>query len=217
MSPTPAPQHAPLDDQRPAHRAQSPALVRIAERIEQDERLDGAVAALRPAAQALVAGRARRALLQGRPLGHALHPLLTDAPLGAWMSATALDVVGGDAARPAARRLVGLGVLSAVPTALTGLAEWAHTGQRDSRVGVVHAVSNTLTLALYGASYLARRRERHALGTAWGLAGALTAGIGGFLGAHLALARNVASRDVAFAESIPGDQRTVGPAPDDPA
>lgn len=31
----------------------------------------------------------------GRRFGHALHPLLTDLPLGFWMSSNVLDLVGG--------------------------------------------------------------------------------------------------------------------------
>jgi hypothetical protein len=34
------------------------------------------------------------ATLRGRGFGHALHPVLTDIPLGMWMAATVLDVVG---------------------------------------------------------------------------------------------------------------------------
>ena len=191
-----------------------PALVDVARRIEEDERLDGLVGALRPAARALVSDPGRRALLLGKQLGHALHPVLTDAPLGAWMSATVLDLVGGRSARPAARRLVGFGVLAAVPTALTGLAEWSHTTGRDSRVGVVHAASSTVALVLFGASWVSRGRDHHLKGTVLSLMGGLTAGVGGYLGAHLAVARNVASRDAAFSGSLP---QTSGPAAADPA
>ena len=191
-----------------------PALVDIARSIEDDERLDPFVTALRPAAEALVASPGRRALLLGEQLGHAVHPLLTDAPLGAWMSALVLDLVGGRASRPAARRLVGLGILTAVPTALTGMAEWAHTSQRDSRTGVVHAASNTVALMLFTASYISRRRGHFIRGTGLALAGTVSASAGGYLGAHLAIARNAGSRNVAFADSLPP---TVGaPAGDSP-
>lgn len=33
-------------------------------------------------------------VLAGLPIGHALHPLLTDFPLGAWLSASILDLTG---------------------------------------------------------------------------------------------------------------------------
>src|SRR5947208_10573528 len=51
-------------------------------------------------------------VLSGTWLGHQLHPVLTDLPIGAWTMATALDLTGGRRADAAARRLVGLGVRS---------------------------------------------------------------------------------------------------------
>ncbi|NCT92693.1 (2Fe-2S)-binding protein [Cellulomonas sp. APG4] len=185
----------------PAHAADAPPLlVRASLAVERAQALDPLVETAQPWARALVDGPVRQWLLLGRPLGHALHPVLTDAPLGLWMSASALDLLAGPDARPAARRLVGLGVLSAVPTALTGAAEWSRTRDRDARVGVAHAVGNSVGLALYGASWLARRRGRHVLGATLALAGAGVAGASGYLGAHLAVARDVGSRDPAFAE-----------------
>lgn len=192
-----------------------PLLVGVAHAVEEAEVLDPAVAALRPVARALVSSPGRRAVLLGRQLGHAVHPLLTDAPLGAWTSAAVLDLTGGAGARPAAQRLVGFGLLSAVPTAVTGYAEWAHTDQRQARVGVVHAASNGVAVLLYGASYLARRAGRHRDGVTLALLGGMVSGVGGFLGSHLAVARNVGSRDVSFAESLPQTARVVGAAPPD--
>src|SRR5919108_30564 len=40
--------------------------------------------------------------LSGTWLGHALHPVLTDLPIGAWTSAVLLDWLGGEASRDAA-------------------------------------------------------------------------------------------------------------------
>lgn len=194
-----------------------PPLVGVARALEEETRLDGAVDALRPVADALVADDARRDLLLGRQLGHAAHPLLTDAPIGAWASAVLLDLVGGSQSRAAAQRLVGIGVLSAVPTALTGLAEWSHLGRRDARVGVAHAAGNSVALGLFSASWIARRKGHHAKGVALGLAGVAAVSVSGFLGAHLAIARNVNSRDVEFAGSMPADSTdpdSLGPASD---
>src|SRR5687768_10404051 len=76
-------------------------------------------------------GRARSAIpqpvleeLEGKRLGHALHPLLTDLPVGFWTTAFFLDLVAPRRAATASRRFVGLGVLSAVPTMATGLADF---------------------------------------------------------------------------------------------
>src|SRR5437588_3443153 len=46
-------------------------------------------------------------VLAGTWVGHPLHPLLTDATIGAWTSAAMLDVLGGEAAAGSAQMLVG--------------------------------------------------------------------------------------------------------------
>lgn len=193
----------------------APLLVRLTHAVERAEALDGAVAALRPLAVRLHEAPGAATALRGRPLGHALHPLLTDAPLGAWTSAGLLDLLAWRRSRDAARLLTGFGVLAAVPTALTGLAEWGHTEGRDSRTGVAHAAGNAVGLVLFSASWLARRRGHHGRGALLGLVGLAAAGASGHLGAHLAIARNVASRDRSFADSEPAvaPGRGHGPEP----
>lgn len=177
----------------------TPFLVKVTRRLEEARALDPVVAAVKPLAGALIASQGRRSLLQGEWLGHAIHPILTDLPLGFWTSATVLDLVGGAEARPAARRLVGLGVLSAAPTAITGWAEWGSIdGQRERRVGVVHAVSSATAALTYAASWHARHLGEHARGRNLALAGAAIAAAGGYLGGHLASARKVSSRHPAF-------------------
>lgn len=186
--------------------ADRPVIVTLARRIEQSRLLDAPVRALRPVAGALLADPVRRDLLHGTWMGHALHPMLTDLPIGFWTSAGVLDVVGGRQARPAATLLVGLGVLSALPTAVTGLSEWGSTGHREQRVGVVHAAANSVALVLYTASYRARRSNRHLRGVVLGTAGSVAATVGGYLGGHLTAARKVSTRHPAFAEDSPGNR-----------
>jgi uncharacterized membrane protein len=180
----------------------TPLFVELVEQLEEASSLDPVVDAVRPLADGLVADPLRRDVLRGAWLGHALHPLLTDLPIGFWSSAVALDLAGGRAARPAARRLTGLGVLSAVPAAVTGWAEWSGTGQREQRVGVVHASANVVALTLFAASWRARRRDHHLRGAALGLVASSALGVGGFLGGHLVSARKVSSRHPAFEPSV---------------
>jgi uncharacterized membrane protein len=168
------------------------------QRLEGVTALDPVVRAVSPFAAALVAEPVRRDLLRGAWLGHALHPILTDVPIGFWTSAVVLDLAGGRGARGSAQRLVALGVASAVPAAVTGWAEWSGTGQREQRVGVVHAASNVLALSLFTASWRARRAGRHVTGVALGLAASSALGVGGFLGGHLVAARKVSSRHPEF-------------------
>ena len=128
--------------------------------------------------------------LHGRWLGHAVHPLLVTLPVGMWTGSLAFDLTGDE---EAAQRLVGLGLLSVAPTAAAGLADWSELGsaRRPKRVGLVHAASNTLTAALYAASWLARSRGDHTRGRQLSLAGALTMAVGGYLGGHLSYSEGV--------------------------
>ncbi len=159
-------------------------LDRLVGQVEGEERLD-AVAA--PVADAVAKARppALVGLLSGTPLGHPLHPPLTDLPIGFWTSAWVLDLVGGRKRRAAAQTLVGLGVLSALPAAVTGLSDWSDTVGSIRRIGLVHATINTVGLVAYFASWRARRRGRHARGVALGMVGATAATLGAYLGGHL--------------------------------
>jgi nitrite reductase/ring-hydroxylating ferredoxin subunit len=139
--------------------------------------------------------------LSGTWLGHALHPLLTDVVVGAFMSATLLDLLGGDDGERARRRLVGVGVAAAVPTVLSGANDWADSEPVDDavrRAGLVHALSNATGLALYAASLGARR------GTALRLGGAAALAAGGYLGGHLS-----------FTKGVGPAQTVYDPGPDD--
>jgi nitrite reductase/ring-hydroxylating ferredoxin subunit len=97
-----------------------------------------------------------RDVLDGVWLGTPLHPALTDVPLGAWTAAAALDLIGSEAAD----EVLAIGVLAALPTALTGLNDWSHLKGETRSVGVVHALVNTAGLTLNIGS-LALRRGGH--------------------------------------------------------
>ena len=195
----------------------TPLLVDAALRLEHAAGLDRLVERVAPVAAALVRDPRVAAVLHGRAMGHAAHPLLTDVPIGTWASAFVLDLVGGRKSRPAATRLIGTGILAAVPTVATGLAEWAvTTDQPARRVGVVHAAANSVGLVLYVLSYRARRRGHHGRGVLTGLAGLSVVGVSGFLGAHLSLARKVGTRDAAFAAQVPLGGDAV-PVPGEPS
>jgi uncharacterized membrane protein len=166
--------------------------------LEGDHRLDAGAGALQAVAGAVVSSPGVADALRGTWLGHALHPLLTDFPLGAWMSASFLDLFGGPEARRPAQRLVGFGLLAAVPTAAAGLAEWQSTTAGPRRVGVVHAAVNTTATLLYGASWLARRRRSDRLAVGLGVGGGIVATLGGYVGGHLSLVRKIGTADPAF-------------------
>lgn len=110
------------------------------------------------------AGHAAKTWLNGTPLRHRVHPALIVAPLGAWTTAALLDFLDArDGDRGPARgadAAIAFGVVSALPTAAAGLADWADLHDHPRRVGALHAILNTTALALYGASLGLRAARR---------------------------------------------------------
>ena len=152
--------------------------------IEEAAFMDPVSEKVADAAAKLFPGKVKDAA-SGTWMGHALHPLLTDIPIGCWTSAMLLDLVGGKGARKASDRLVLAGVLAALPTAYTGLSEWVDCRGREMRVGTVHALSNYAGIFLYAASYFARKKGDRARGVRLGLLGGAALSAGGYLGGHL--------------------------------
>lgn len=146
-----------------------------------------------------------RGVLAGTWLGHPAHPFLVSAPIGCWTSASLLDAVGE---RRAAQALIGAGVLSVAPTAITGLSDWVDTSGAERRVGFVHLAVNALGTTVYASSWLARRRGHHGLGAALAVLGAALATGGGWLGGHLAYALGVGVDTNAF-DAAPVDWTVV--------
>jgi nitrite reductase/ring-hydroxylating ferredoxin subunit/uncharacterized membrane protein len=161
----------------------------LGERLEAARALDAVAGPLTRVVDAALPRGSVKDSLHGVWLGHPLHPLLTDLPIGFWTSAWLLDLVGGTTSAPAAEKLVGFGVVAALPTAVSGLADWSELNKPEQRTGVVHAAANLTATALYAASYVARRRGRRRRGIALGMVGAAAATAGGFLGGHLSFRR----------------------------
>ena len=176
-----------------------PTIVQLTERLEAARPLDVVAGAVQPLVDALLADPKRADLLHGMWVGHSIHPMLTDVPIGVWTSANILDFVGGKKSRKASQRLIAIGLLAAVPTAVTGWAEWGPLPRREQRIGVVHAVSNVSALALFANSGRARHKGSHAKGVLLGLAGSAALQLGGYLGGHLTEGRKVSSVHPAYA------------------
>jgi nitrite reductase/ring-hydroxylating ferredoxin subunit len=163
----------------------------LARRAEQAEALDRPAKLLARAIGRAVRPRAVRNMLSGTYVGHPLHPMLTDLPIGAWGMSAVLDAVGGPPAEPAADLLVKAGVAAAIPTAASGLNDWSDTNGRESRAGLVHAMTMTTALSLFGASAAARTRGSRPGGKALGLAGLAVLLAGSYLGGHLSFVLGV--------------------------
>ena len=157
-------------------------------RLESVEALDGLGRPAGRTVRALIPDGAPKDALSGAWLGHALHPILTDIPIGAWTSAVLLDWTGGKQSRSGADRLILTGVLAAGATIATGWSDWADAEQGNTAVrrsGLVHAAANATATALMIGSYLARKRGARGRGRLLSLAGSTALSAGGWLGGHL--------------------------------
>lgn len=176
----------------------------VIEAIEDADELDRIVEPVDELVSRLTEDRGVKNVLTGTWLGHPLHPLLTDIPIGLWTGASFLDVFGGKDGARAARRLVGLGILAAIPTAATGESDWSDTYGADKRVGLVHGLLNSGAVALQVASYLARRRERRGRAFLLSATALGTVAFSGYLGGHLTFVRGIGVSRTAF-EELPDD------------
>jgi uncharacterized membrane protein len=133
-----------------------------------------------------------RSFLGGDWLGHPLHPMLTDLPIGFWTSSFVLDFLGGRRNRRASAAFVGLGVASAAPTIAAGLVEYDKLDPDDKKreTAVVHLAANGVGTLFYLWSFLARLRGKRGKGIFLGLLGAAAVTAGGYLGGQLAFGKS---------------------------
>ena len=174
-----------------------------ATKLEDAGRLDRLVAPVQAATRTVLRSTRLRDLLHGVWLGHPLHPVLVQVPVGAFASAGLLDLLPGS--ERSADVLIATGVAASVPAAAAGLADWSEMHEQQQRVGVVHAATNGLALVLYAGALVARARGNRGVGKALGFAGLGAIGVSGYLGGHLAY-RQAAGAN--HAEEVP---HLVGP------
>jgi nitrite reductase/ring-hydroxylating ferredoxin subunit/uncharacterized membrane protein len=137
--------------------------------------------------------------IAGTWLGHPLHPLLTDVTIGAWTSAAALDLLGGEKTQPAADMLAGVGILSAIPTAISGLSDLTDVLDSEERsLGTAHALINIGVLGLWSLSYLARKAGSRRAGMELSAAALASMTAAGFLGGHLSYRMGLGVDQTAF-------------------
>jgi nitrite reductase/ring-hydroxylating ferredoxin subunit/uncharacterized membrane protein len=154
------------------------------DRLENADTLDPVVNAIRRVVQAALQPRALRDALHGVWLGHPLHPMLTDIPIGSWTAAAVLDAFPGTG--NAAATMIATGCLGYVPTILAGWADWADLDEQQQRVGLVHAALAATSFGCYAASLSSRARGKTLRGKAWSYLGLAMVGGAGYLGGHLA-------------------------------
>jgi nitrite reductase/ring-hydroxylating ferredoxin subunit len=151
--------------------------------LENATPLDRVVDPLREGVRKVFGAGKLRDALHGVWLGHPLHPTLVQVAIGAFSSASVLDLVPGN--ERGAQTLIATGLVSAGPAAATGWADWSEMHEQQQRVGLVHAALNISALAAYSASLGARLNGNEARGKAWAVGGLSLLGLAGFLGGHL--------------------------------
>ncbi|NUT72861.1 Rieske 2Fe-2S domain-containing protein [Pseudarthrobacter sp. C4D7] len=159
-----------------------PAL-ELVTRLEDADWLDPVAKSVRKAVLKVVKPRWVRDVLHGVPIGHPVHPLAVQIPIGAWLSAGVLDAVSGG--EKAARLLIGVGTASVIPSALAGFTDWSQLHPQQQRVGLVHAAANVTATGLYVASLVLRATGSQGGGKVLAYLGLATVSAGGFLGGHL--------------------------------
>jgi nitrite reductase/ring-hydroxylating ferredoxin subunit/uncharacterized membrane protein len=105
-------------------------------------------------------GHDLKTLVHGTWLGHPLHPVLTDIPIGAWTLAVLFDIIylfrGTHGWVSAADLTIFVGLLGALGSAITGYTDWSDTVDRERRVGIAHGLLNTVAIVVYLVSLIIR-------------------------------------------------------------
>lgn len=172
----------------------------LAKIIDEQDALDVASNALQPAVTDLFkaggeAGQQVKNFLHGTWLGHPLHPVLTDIPIGAWTTALALDameaVSGRDEFGSAADAAIAVGLVGALGAAATGITDWSDTEGRGRKVGLVHGLLNAGAATLYATSLVMRRSNARRAGVGLSMLGFLVSGAAAYLGGHLVFGEQI--------------------------
>jgi nitrite reductase/ring-hydroxylating ferredoxin subunit/uncharacterized membrane protein len=134
-------------------------------------------------------GTTARNVLDGVWLEAPLHPALTDVPVGSWTAALVFDgldlATGKEPIRHAADASLVFGTLGALGAAVTGLSDWRYLSGGSRRMGVAHALLNTIGLVLSIVSLLLRATGRRNAGRLTFLTGYTISGMAAHLGGEL--------------------------------
>ncbi|MFC4943667.1 Rieske 2Fe-2S domain-containing protein [Pseudonocardia sp. GCM10023141] len=130
----------------------------------------------------------------GRWAGHALHPALSDLPIGLWSSSVVLDVLGKDVRTDGNRldpagTLSAAGLLAAAATVATGITDWNVSDDEDRRVGLFHGVMNVAGVALQSASLAARMSGHRGTARVLSATSLSVTVAAAYLGGHLVLGK----------------------------
>ncbi len=134
-------------------------------------------------------GQKAKNFLQGTWIGHPLHVILTDIPIGAWTAGLVFDLLdlisSNDAFPVAADTSITIGIVSAIGAAVTGISDWQDIDPPARRIGLVHAALNVGSVGLFTTSLFLRRRPSRGWGRALALLGSTAMTSAARLGGNL--------------------------------
>jgi nitrite reductase/ring-hydroxylating ferredoxin subunit/uncharacterized membrane protein len=153
--------------------------------------LDRVAESVQPKVQEAVeaGGIPARNVLDGIWLEAPLHPALTDVPIGSWTAAIIFDgldvATDSRAMKNAADASLAIGVAGALGAAVTGLSDWRYLSGGSRRMGIAHALLNTVGLVLIIISLVLRAGGRRKAGRIVSLSGYSVAGMAAHIGGEL--------------------------------
>jgi len=120
-------------------------------------------------------GQKVKNFLNGTWLGHPLHSVLTDVPIGAWTAGLIFDglemISDRDEFAAAADTSVAIGIAGALGAAVAGLTDWQDADAPARRTGLFHGILNLGGTALFAASLISRKRNSRTAGRVLGALG----------------------------------------------
>jgi len=182
------------------------ALMKVLDRQETLDQLSGQIQPIVRNAfkSAGPAGSELKNILHGTWLGHPLHPVLTDVPLGAWTAALALDAMESISGRrelgAGADAAIAVGLVGAAGAAVTGLTDWSETDGRARKVGLLHGLLNVGATVLYTTSLVLRRKQRRNAGRGFAMLGYAVSNASAYLGGHLVFGEQIGVNHAAAQE-----------------
>jgi nitrite reductase/ring-hydroxylating ferredoxin subunit/uncharacterized membrane protein len=153
--------------------------------------LDEIGEAVQPEVQKAVnaGGTTARNVLDGVWLEAPLHPVMTDVPIGSWTAALVFDgldlATGKRPLQHAADASLVFGTLGALGAAITGISDWRYLSGGSRKMGVAHALLNSIGLVCSIVSLVQRATGHRNAGRLTFLTGYSISGMAAHLGGEL--------------------------------
>jgi nitrite reductase/ring-hydroxylating ferredoxin subunit/uncharacterized membrane protein len=131
-------------------------------------------------------GKTAKNLLNGTWLGHPLHPVITDVPIGAWICTFVLDTAAGLSdsrdLETAADLTLATGLAASIGAAGTGWTDWSDTYGKDQKVGLLHGLTMVVAVVTYSSALVARLVGARRAGVMLANTGLAVVSAGAYLG-----------------------------------